>query len=75
MCRIMLIFVEKQVFMRKLTVLALGLAFSVSCLAGSIVHGPWISEVRDCSLTVLWTSEKPGMAYPGVYIRKPHDYH
>lgn len=63
MCGIMLIFVEKQVFMRKLTVLALGLAFSVSCLAGSIVHGPWVSEVRDCSLTVLWTSEKPGMAY------------
>ena len=25
--------------------------------------GPWICETRENSLTILWTSEKPGMAY------------
>lgn len=36
----------------------------VSDLAyAGIKAGPWVSETRENSLTILWTSEKPGMAY------------
>ena len=49
--------------MKKTVILLLGLLLSLQCLAGGIVSGPWVSEVRDHAVTILWTSDKPGMAY------------
>lgn len=43
--------------------LLLGLLLSLHCLAGGIVSGPWVTEARDNAVTIVWTSEKPGMAY------------
>lgn len=33
------------------------------CLAQGVKSGPWICDTRDDSMTILWTSEVPGMAY------------
>lgn len=43
--------------------LLLGLLFGLQCLAGGIVSGPWVSEARENRFTILWTSDKPGLAY------------
>ena len=35
----------------------------MSAMAQGVKAGPWVSETRENSLTILWTSEVPGMAY------------
>ena len=49
--------------MKKALFIIAGLAFCLECLAGGVKSGPWITEVRESSLTILWTSDKAGMAY------------
>ena len=39
------------------------LAAALPAAAQGIQAGPWISDTGESSLTVLWTSEVPGMAY------------
>ena len=46
-----------------LLLLAVGLLFSNSLQAQGIQAGPWVTDATDSTLTVLWTSEVPGMAY------------
>ena len=41
----------------------LGAVLSINCLAQGVVSGPWVSEVRDSHVTILWTTEKAGQAY------------
>ena len=47
--------------MKKLLLLLLLLP-CLRALAG-VQNGPWVSETRETALTILWTSEKPGMAW------------
>lgn len=49
--------------MRKGLLILLGLLIGLQCLAGGIVSGPWVSEARENSLTILWTTDVPGMGY------------
>ena len=43
--------------------LLLGVLLSLNCLAGGVKAGPWVSEARTDRVTILWTSDVPGMAY------------
>ena len=47
--------------MKKTALFLLGLLAGLQCLAGGIVSGPWVSETRENSLTILWTTDVPGM--------------
>ena len=49
--------------MKKYALLLSGLILSLSCLAGGIKSGPWVTEARDTGVTVLWISDVPGKAY------------
>ena len=48
---------------KKLIVLAVVVAAWGQCLAQGIKAGPWVSDAREDRLTILWTSEVPGMAF------------
>ena len=41
----------------------LGIVLSMNCLGQGVVSGPWVSDVRDSHVTVLWTTDKAGQAY------------
>ena len=49
--------------MKRQVLILLGLALSISCLAGGVVSGPWVTQVRENTLTILWTTDVPGQAY------------
>lgn len=49
--------------MKRLALTILGLALALSGFAGGIVSGPWVTETRENSITVLWTTDLPGQAY------------
>ena len=49
--------------MKKFALILLGLALCLESLAGGVKSGPWVSEARADCVTILWTSEVPGMAY------------
>ena len=49
--------------MKRSIILIFSLLWGVVALAQGIKAGPWVSETRENSLTILWTSELPGMAY------------
>ena len=50
--------------MKRLLLSLLLLQASLLCLAASgVKSGPWVTAAREDALTVLWVSEKPGMAY------------
>ena len=49
--------------MKRQVLILLGLSLSINCLAGGVVSGPWVTEARENSLTVLWTTDVPGQAY------------
>ncbi len=48
--------------MKKCRLLLLGFVLCLDSLAQCVRSGPWVSEVRTDRITVLWTSDKPGMA-------------
>ena len=49
--------------MRKLLLFAIAVTAWVQCLAQGVKTGPWVCNVREDRMTVLWTSEVPGMAF------------
>ena len=58
--------------MRRLLLAAAGLWACLLCLASApgpagapdgVKYGPWVSGVRENSVTILWVSEQPGMAW------------
>ena len=49
--------------MKKILFFLLGVSLCLESIAQGVKAGPWVSEARMDRVTVLWTSEKPGMAY------------
>ena len=48
--------------MKKTILFLLGITLALAGFAQGVKAGPWVSEARTDRLTVVWTSEKPGMA-------------
>ena len=49
--------------MKKILLFLVGILLCLNCLAGGVKAGPWVSEARTDRVTILWTSDVPGMAY------------
>lgn len=49
--------------MKKILFFLLGVTLCLNCLAGGVKAGPWVSEARTDRVTILWTSDVPGMAW------------
>ena len=49
--------------MKKILFFLFGVSLSLASFAQGVKAGPWVSEARTDRVTVLWTSDKPGMAY------------
>ena len=49
--------------MKKTILFLLGITLALAGFAQGVKAGPWVSEARTDRLTIVWTSEKPGMAY------------
>ena len=49
--------------MKKLVLFLLSVTLSLNCLAQGVHAGPWVSEARTDRVTILWTSDIPGMAW------------
>jgi hypothetical protein len=49
--------------MKKSILLLLGISICLESLAGGVKSGPWVTEARTDRVTILWTSEVPGMAW------------
>lgn len=49
--------------MKKLFLLAALLLCGASAFCQGLQWGPWVTETRENSLSVLWVSEQPGMAW------------
>ena len=49
--------------MKKLVLFLLGVTLCLNCLAQGVHAGPWVSEARADRVTILWTSDIPGMAW------------
>ena len=49
--------------MKKILLFLVGVTLCLNCLAGGVKAGPWVSEARTDRVTILWTSDVPGMAY------------
>ena len=49
--------------MKKSILFILGITLCLNALAGGVKSGPWVTEARTDRVTILWTSDKPGMAY------------
>ena len=49
--------------MKKILLFLLGVSLCLEAFAQGVKAGPWVSEARTDRVTILWTSDKPGMAY------------
>ena len=49
--------------MKRLIILAISIAAGIQGLAQGVKAGPWVCDVREDRMTILWTSEVPGMAF------------
>lgn len=49
--------------MKRIVIVLLFVLPVLQMRAQEIKAGPWVSGVRGNTITVLWTSEKPGMAW------------
>ena len=49
--------------MKKLLLYFLGISLCLNGFAQGVKAGPWVTEARADRVTILWTSDKPGMAY------------
>ena len=49
--------------MKKILLFLLGVALCAEALAGGVKAGPWVTEARTDRVTIVWTSDVPGMAY------------
>ena len=49
--------------MKKFLLFLLSVSLCLESLAGGVHSGPWVSETRSDRVSILWTSDVPGMAY------------
>ena len=49
--------------MKKFLLFLVSITLSLNVLAGGVKSGPWVSEARTDRVTILWTSDVPGMAW------------
>lgn len=49
--------------MKRLFLVLMAVALAAECLAQGVKVGPWVCNTRENSVTILWTSEVPGMAF------------
>ena len=49
--------------MKKLVLFLLSVSLCLNVLAAGVKAGPWVTEARTDRVTILWTSDVPGMAY------------
>ncbi len=49
--------------MKRFVLLLAVFLMSVCGFAQGIQAGPWVTDASDSTLTILWTSEVPGLAY------------
>ena len=49
--------------MKKLLLLLSSLLVGMHCFAGGILSGPWVADVREDRLTVVWTTAEPSTAF------------
>ena len=49
--------------MKKIALFILSVTLCLNALAGGVKSGPWVTEARTDRVTILWTSDVPGMAY------------
>ena len=49
--------------MKKIALFLLSVTLCLNALAGGVKSGPWVTETRTDRVTILWTSDVPGMAY------------
>ena len=49
--------------MKKILFFLWGIVLGLEALAGGVKAGPWVTEARTDRVTILWTSDLPGMAY------------
>lgn len=49
--------------MKRILVIIALVALGAQCWAQGIKAGPWVCDARENQVTILWTSEVPGMAY------------
>ena len=49
--------------MKKLIILAIAVTAGWQGFAQGVKAGPWVCDAREDRLTILWTSEEPGMAF------------
>ena len=49
--------------MKKFLLFLVSVTLSLNVLAGGVKSGPWVSEARTDRVTILWTSDVPGMAW------------
>ena len=49
--------------MKRFLLVLLSVSLCLESLAGGVHSGPWVSETRSDRVTILWTSDVPGMAY------------
>ena len=49
--------------MKKLVLFILSVTLCLNVLAAGVKAGPWVTEARTDRVTIVWTSDVPGMAY------------
>ncbi len=49
--------------MKKLLLILLSATLCLNVMAGGVKSGPWVTEARTDRITILWTSDVPGMAW------------
>ena len=49
--------------MKRIALLIICIGAGFTSLRAGVVSGPWVTEVREDRVTLVWTSEQPGMAY------------
>ena len=49
--------------MKKILLILLSATLCLNVMAGGVKSGPWVTEARTDRITILWTSDVPGMAW------------
>ena len=49
--------------MKKILLILLSATLCLNVMAGGVKSGPWVTEARTDRITILWTSDLPGMAW------------
>ena len=49
--------------MKRIILITIALTAGILCRAQGIKSGPWVCDARENTVTILWTSDVPGMGY------------